>query len=349
MSTNIVFEPGNRLNVVVSDPAVPVAGDPVRYGFATGIAETDEGGGGNIATETSVNFGMYVADHPVTDTIGGGIAVGAALFYVNGAPGTIENTVAGFFYGFALEAVGAGLTATIRVLHVPAPGSGTLGAGTIATANLAVGILSADAPGRALMANNYFTTAQWLAASTAGSWTTAVLLDQIAADQITNAVLLQCVLNGAFVADAATRALFAAGFVSEALIDPNTLTGTVAANVADDNLIGGIPVVHKFLVPDAATGDVDFVLTHKEQIFDVLVQKTGGAGGAANSVQVQTGAGAAISDVIVTNIADTTLARALTIDDASATIAAGGTLRLHRIKAGGNAECVVFVTALRSA
>jgi predicted RecA/RadA family phage recombinase len=209
MATNLVFE-GETLSVVVTSPAVPVTGDPVRYGFATGVALTDEGEGGNIATETTVDFGLKVWDLSVTDTVGGGIAVGAVLFLHDGAPTTIDNlNTAGYFFGFAMESIGAGLTATIRVLHVPAPGSGTLGAGTIATANLAAGILSADAPGRALMAANYFTTAQWLSVMTAGLMTEAVLVDAIPADAVTNAVLLQAVLNGAFQADANTRALFA--------------------------------------------------------------------------------------------------------------------------------------------
>lgn len=122
--------------VVVSDPAAPASGAPCRFGALTGIASNDEGLGGLSATETMVDFGMFVADHPVNDHGGAGISAGDAVFYVDAAD-RLENDSAGYFYGFALEAVAAGQTTTIRVMHVPSPGAGTLGAGTVGEANLA--------------------------------------------------------------------------------------------------------------------------------------------------------------------------------------------------------------------
>ncbi len=333
MATNELFAE-NILNVVVTDPTTPASGDPCRYGFATGVAVTDEGGGGNIATETSVDFGMKTWNLPVTDSVGGGIAVGDTLFY-NDAADDVRNNPAGYFFGIALDAVGVGATTTIRVLHLPSPGSGTIGAGTINTANLAAGLLSADAPGRAKMATNYLSTTK--------------LLDAIAADQVTNAVLLQIVLNGAFQADAATRALFADAIWPEAKIVPDTLTPASMAEVADGALMGGFPISYRFSVPDAATGDVDFVLTHKTRITDAHCIKTGGAGGAANTIQIQTGGGVAISDIMSINIADTAIVRCATLDDATWEIADGGTLRIHRVKVGGNAECQVVVRGFRVA
>jgi hypothetical protein len=56
-----------------------------------------------------------------------------------------------------------------------------------------------------------------------GPAATADLLVMLAADQITNAVLIQAILDGAFQADAATRALFAAKCLTE-----NKITGTAA-------------------------------------------------------------------------------------------------------------------------
>jgi predicted RecA/RadA family phage recombinase len=194
--------------VVVTDPAAPNSGDPVRFGSMTGIAMLDEGDGGVAATVTVVDFGRYVADHPVTDVVGGGIAVGATVYYDDGAD-RLENDTTGTPYGVALEAVGGGATTTIQVLHCPHP---ALGAGTVATASLAAGVLSADVAGRAKMAAGYFDA--------------ATALDKFAADSITNAVLLDAVQNGAFVADANTRALFADNFVNEDKLDPTVIKFT---------------------------------------------------------------------------------------------------------------------------
>ena len=119
-------------------------------------------------------------------------------------------------------------------------------------------------------------------------------------------------------------------------------------NVADANVIGGIPVLHRIDIADAATGDVDVVLTHKTRVVDAWVVKTAGAGGAANTVQVKNGA-SAISDAMSINIADQAVARAAAIDDAQHEIAAGGTLRVTRTKAGGNAACIVYVLGIRVA
>lgn len=127
-----------------------------------------------------------------------------------------------------------------------------------------------------------------------------------------------------------------------------SLNGTVVANTADANVIGGIPVLHRVAVADAATGNVDVTLTHKTLVVDVWLYKTGALGGAANTIQVLNGANA-ITDAISINIADEAVARAGTVNDANNTIAAGGTLRITRTKVGGNAACVVFVLGLRSA
>lgn len=352
MPTNQIYKPGWQLpEIAATSPATPTSGGPVRLGFLTGLALTLEGEGGNTAGHCTVDFGPGIWDLSVTDTVGGGIAIGDTLFFHDGAPPTIDNlTTGGYFFGFACETIGAGLTATIQVMHVPAPGSGTLGAGTIATANLAVGILSANAAGRALMAAGYFNAAQLLATIGAGAFDNAALLNAIPANAFDNAFLLQAIANGAFQADAATRALFANGFVTQALINPNSLDGTVAANVADLNTEGGLEQVFIIPVANVATHDVDVVVTHDIRVIDAHVVKTGGAGGAADTIQIQTGAGAAISDAMNTNIADQAIVRAGAIDDATHRIAATGTLRVHSNNGGaGNCACIVYVRALRVA
>ena len=210
--------------VVVTDPAAPNSGDPVRFGSMTGIAMLDEGDGGVGATETVVDFGTYVADHPVTDVVTG-ISVGDTVYYVD-ANDRLENLTTGTPYGIALETVDAGLTATIKVLHCPHP---ALGAGTVATASLAAGVLSADVAGRAKMAAGYFDA--------------ATALDKFGADSLTNAVLLNAVQNGAFAADAATRALFADNFINEDKLDPTVMKfADVKLESADVKALKATPV-----------------------------------------------------------------------------------------------------------
>lgn len=123
MATNRVMEPGYQQTVVVTNPAAPVTGDPIRLGVLSGVALTDEGEGGNAATETSVDFGPGVWNLLVDD-VGTGIAVGDAIYYHDtqtGTPLTSLNdapTAADAFFGFALEVVAADATTVIKVLHL---------------------------------------------------------------------------------------------------------------------------------------------------------------------------------------------------------------------------------------
>lgn len=137
-----------------------------------------------------------------------------------------------------------------------------------------------------------------------------------------------------------------AGSITQAKLTAASLDGTVAKVVADVNVIGGIPVVHRIAVADA-TGNTDVTLTHKTLVIEVVVVKTAANGGAGDQVIVQNGA-TAITNAISTNIVDTTVARAGTIDDAQHEIAAAGTLRVAATKAT-NTACIVYVFGLRVA
>jgi len=159
MANNIVIPFPETLNVIVTDPATPASGDPVRFGSLTGVALTDERADGY----TTVDISSRVWSLPVNDHGGGGIAVGDALFYVDAAD-RLENDNSGYFFGFALEIVGGGATTTIDVLHVQSPGAGTLGAGTIGAAHLA-----ADAVETAKILNANVTLAKLAAESVDGS------------------------------------------------------------------------------------------------------------------------------------------------------------------------------------
>ena len=127
------------------------------------------------------------------------------------------------------------------------------------------------------------------------------------------------------------------------------LYGTQVRFVADANVIGGIPVLHRVAVADDVTGDVDVVLTHKTLVTDVWLVKTAGAGGANDTIQVKS-TGNAITNAMDINVADQTVVRAGTIDDARHEIAAGGILRVTRTKvAAANVACVVYVLGVRVA
>lgn len=114
-----------------------------------------------------------------------------------------------------------------------------------------------------------------------------------------------------------------AGKVTNAMVTPAALDGTVAKVVADANVIGAIPVVHRVLCT-SLTGDVTVVLTHKTRIIDVWAVSTG-TGGAGDTVIVKNVA-TAVTDTMDLNVADKAVVRALTIDDAQHEVAAGANL-----------------------
>lgn len=135
MASNIIYEPGYNIPVVASYPTSPKSGGVCIYGDLAGIAEIDE----NATTgETTVNFGPWIADLPVTDSITGGIAKGASLFASKATPVVISNDSTGVFLGYANETVGDSATATIEVIHPPMIG-GIMSAGAIGATQLANG------------------------------------------------------------------------------------------------------------------------------------------------------------------------------------------------------------------
>lgn len=139
------------------------------------------------------------------------------------------------------------------------------------------------------------------------------------------------------------------GAVDLAMINPNTLTGTVAANVAAANTEGGMLLVHKFALVGGATANFDIVLTHKSRVIDAWVINTG-LGTAGDTAQVFNGA-APITNAMSMNFADETITRTGTVDDSAALVNAGGTLRVTQTD-GGGADCPsaeVYVLVLRSA
>ena len=172
-ANNIVYEPGTNLSVATTSPVQPNSGDPVRYGYLTGIALTKY----DSDNKTTVNFGNYVCSIPVVSS--GAIATGDALFYVD-ATGVTNASTNGYYFGVALAPVASG-TKTISVMHTQTPGAGTLGTGSIGSTQLAASsVIEAKIGTGAVTA----TKIGALAVDTAAINTAAVTLGKISPNSI---------------------------------------------------------------------------------------------------------------------------------------------------------------------
>lgn len=115
MAKNIVYPlDNNTLELPVASGTV--AGDPVVVGQIPGVALTDRDAAGNAV----VQIGSFVATLSVKGENNAGnvaVAAGDILYHEAAAtPKINKDNVAGIRYGYALEAVGSGATATIKVL-----------------------------------------------------------------------------------------------------------------------------------------------------------------------------------------------------------------------------------------
>lgn len=125
------------------------------------------------------------------------------------------------------------------------------------------------------------------------------------------------------------------------------LDGTATKVVADDNVIGGIPVIHRIDLAAGALADTDVTLTHKTRVIDAwLILR--GAGVATTTLQVKNGANA-ITDAMAASGSDKALVRAATIDDAYHEIAAAGTLRVTSATGATQPDATVYVLGIRVA
>lgn len=120
MAKNEVFKHGDDLQVTVSHPTSPVAGDPVRYGELVGVATTTE----NADGKTSVTFkGVHELSVKGTTGSDSAVAPGDKIYYVDANTPPLSKTSSGRFVGYAVEGpdytsgnlLAAGATGTIRV------------------------------------------------------------------------------------------------------------------------------------------------------------------------------------------------------------------------------------------
>jgi len=121
--------------------------------------------------------------------------------------------------------------------------------------------------------------------------------------------------------------------------------GTYVKEVAESNVIGGIPV--KFMIPIAAAalGNTDIVMTHKVRVLDAYLILRG-AGVATTTLQVFNATNA-ITDAMDASGSDKAVVRAAEIDDAAYEIAAGGTLRVTSAAGATQPAALVVVDAVR--
>lgn len=113
MAKNIIFEDGTQLSLAATDPATPASGDPVLVGQIPGVSLIAETADGNTTVKTD-----GVATLSVKGVDGGGnsaVAVGDIIYYVTGDTPKLSKKTSGVRFGYALEAITSGSTATIRV------------------------------------------------------------------------------------------------------------------------------------------------------------------------------------------------------------------------------------------
>jgi len=191
------------------------------------------------------------------------------------------------------------------------------------------------------------TAGGWTLTAPSGSDDTDQIVGRIAVDNAAGEIEFDLLSENGGVAIGSNELQPAS--VLESKIAPNTLTGLVAANVADANVIGGVPVVHRILVASGANGDVDVTLTHKTRVIDAWAVLKGA--GTAGSLITIKNAGNAISDALdVSAGGDRDIFRIGEIDDARHEIAAAGTLRVSKASTGANFPgAEVYVTGLRIA
>lgn len=84
---NKVYRPGNDLSLPV--PSGTKSGEPVKVGGFVGVASTDRGKGGNIATHASVDISGDVFEINVDGVISG---VGTPIYITSARALTVTST-----------------------------------------------------------------------------------------------------------------------------------------------------------------------------------------------------------------------------------------------------------------
>lgn len=191
----------------------------------------------------------------------------------------------------------------------------SFGVHSYGNSGLLAGALSADATGRAIMADSYFNAATVDLKFATGS----IGEDRLTANEV----------NARVISNTAQQA---AGVIA-------------AANM-------GIPFTYDLVVADAATGNIDFTaVPYKHKILSVRYHHVGGAGDAGNSVTLHNGTGGNAITNAMNSATDNATLLASSIDDAFEDVAANATLRAVTVRGGaaGTNSVVLTITAVRIA
>lgn len=115
MAKNLTYTESDTRSVVVTHPASPVSGDPVRYGQRPGLALTDMNA---TTSKTSVQFeGEAVVSVKAVDGAGNSaVAEGDILYYVDGDTPNLSKKNTGVRWGYAAAAITGGQTASINAV-----------------------------------------------------------------------------------------------------------------------------------------------------------------------------------------------------------------------------------------
>ena len=206
-------------------------------------------------------------------------------------------------------------------------------------------LLTADAAGRAKMADDYFTTAEFVAG--AGGKFAPDCIDNTAVQNIfaADAFGADADSRGAFVTDFidATTAddIIATGALGEDLLTANELTARVAANVALGATTAGLLCVHPVTVGGGADSNASVTIDHKFRVvkcrFQPNAAPTAGSDVLFDDGSTWIGASSAAGAVIdISGGTDAQPFDATHINDATQEVAASGTLRVVWTSTGGD-------------
>lgn len=121
------------------------------------------------------------------------------------------------------------------------------------------------------------------------------------------------------------------------------------APVADNDPAGTLALEHRFVIPAGPTGNVDVTLPDGGEIVDVVLHKSGGAGGGAGTIQLINVASAApITEPLSVDVPPGALIRPAQIASLQNAIMPSGLLRFARTRTGSSDEsCIAYVRTLR--
>jgi predicted RecA/RadA family phage recombinase len=113
MATNQKAASGRLIKCTPTAPASGIlSGAPCILGVLPGVAVSDAAADGTVVLDTA---GVYSLSVKGTTGSNSAVAVGDQLYYTDGNTPKIDKTTSGTKFGVALETVGSGATATIKV------------------------------------------------------------------------------------------------------------------------------------------------------------------------------------------------------------------------------------------